>query len=130
MNNKLQYSDDCPRGEWQCYNSDGSSSCLDCNTSVFGTCMDDPWISCAGRHPGTSRNPPGDPNSGCNTGWYPCYDQSTGKPYCKACTNVAAGSGYCQQSQTDVCGGEACPPGQHFVPCSSPDPNDPTCGCV
>ena len=124
-NQKLRYSDRCPSGQWECFNSNGTSDCRDCNKSVFGTCMDDPWISCAGRHGGTSRNPPGDPNSGCNKGWYSCYVPGTDQKECKACTSVAAGSGYCQQTRDEVCGVEnLCPSGQK-AECNSSDVGAP-----
>ena len=104
-------SDKCPSGQWECYNPDGTSDCRDCDTGLGSHCIDDPGISCAERHPGTSRNHPGDPATGCGTGWWPCYNQTTGQKYCKACTSVYAG-GACQQIQEDVCGGELCPPGR------------------
>lgn len=127
---KLGYSDRCPSGQWECFNSNGTSDCRDCNKSVFGTCMDDPWISCAGRHPGTSRNPPGDPNSGCNRGWYSCYVPGTDQKVCKACTSVAAGSGYCQNEQHTICGDEgSCPPGK-VSQCVSTSENTCQWGCV
>ena len=128
LNKRLFYfmgnTDSCNTGQWECFDANGTSSCQSCNPDGGGTCMEDHGIFCAGRN--MSNNPPGDPNSNCNKGWQPCYNQTTGQKYCKACTSVYAG-GACQQFQQDLCGDESCPPGQKFVRCYNSGDN--YCGC-
>ena len=113
--NKLGKSDKCDSGSWECFKSDGTSDCLDCElapATIFHlkpTCFDEHSMSCATRHPGTSSNPPGDPAKGCNAGWWPCYDKKTSQKYCKACTSVLSMLGACRQSQDSVCGSDMPP---------------------